>query len=254
VALTKSGKTFIAIYSQFIFQIRMKFWLFAIAVEALQNNCVPQKSIGEFCDFEDECESGFCFENQCSLLPKIGDRCSEPDYKCSAGLGCSISGVCEPLAQEGDHCQRKSNRQYLCANDLLCYSGYCQKPRALCSDDRQCRENEVCKLSNGACFPAPKVGKPCQNKCRKGHYCDFSKRICKKQKGFGRNCKNNSAECKQNLECLKNTNFLTRGFSPFTCQKIPSKALPCLGKCKNGFYCMKTKQVQLINFTSFLHN
>lgn len=232
----------------------MKFWFFAIAVEALQNICVPQKSIGEFCEYEDECESGFCLKNQCSLLPGFGQKCGEPDYKCSAGLGCSIAGVCKRLAQEGDLCQRKSDRYYLCANNLLCYNGYCQKPRALCSVDRQCGENEVCNLSNRGCFPAPKLGQPCKYVCNKGLYCDFSSRICKKQKGLGRNCKNNSAECKQDLECLKNTNFLTRGFSDFTCQKIPSKGQPCLGKCKNGFYCMKTKHVKLLNFTSFLHN
>jgi hypothetical protein len=93
------------------------------------------------------------------------------------------------------------------------------------------------------------LGEPCSTliKCSTGLYCDHSKHICKAKNGLGKYCNNNSAECKQNLECLTNTNIFTQCFRPFTCQNLPSESQPCIEKCKEGFYCKREKRVQFID-------
>lgn len=112
--------------------------------------CLSPQPVGELCEADHECESGFCNGRRCGAQLADGDLCIL-DSDCVSGF-CDILGdsSCAPSRDDGE----------ACSVDAGCESGFCDQPESsgqtgICTArlplDQPCTAEQPNECQSGAC-------------------------------------------------------------------------------------------------------
>ena len=132
-------------------------------------HCFTTTSNGEPCRREEECQSGFCTDNdRCAAPPEIGDSCSDFGNSCGSRAYCR-NGSCAALVEPGGAC----DAILACKLPFVCQDGACRLPNLSCEPAstgqgcalfRVCDDDSWCDLVGGiVCRPRFRIGEECQN-------------------------------------------------------------------------------------------
>lgn len=165
--------------------------------------CVPFAVNGEFCDYDDDCKSKYCFNQVCTKALAVGAECSAGN-ECGQGY-CNYEvapAVCAARKEAGDDCT--SNEECSANDESACLDSKCtplpQDDGDFCTDNFHCRSGNCSE--DGECLAAGAEGTPCvvdtYDACGRGLYCQNEEGQaggeCVVQKGPGDECEN-SAQC-----------------------------------------------------------
>lgn len=144
---------------------------------------------GGMCAFDDECVSGRCSVEDCTMAccpgtcmparptPKIGEMCL---FICEAGAYCGADSICHALQPKGAAC----DAPFACDDGLYC--------------------NGLTSMMSGTCTALPNTGEACVEQCLNiGDYCEGT---CKKVGLVGATCANDDQcsfyyECDDTMKC-----------------------------------------------------
>lgn len=98
---------------------------------------------GGQCALDNNCISGSCFNNLCTVKKGANEKCSR-DANCIFGYGCNIdaqnNGIDNSTFSNGD--------QKICLNSTTLNSAI---PQKVCVGDNECGSGEICSLPYGVC-------------------------------------------------------------------------------------------------------
>lgn len=163
------------------------------------NGACFARSVGESCDFDSQCDSGFCTDGVC-----CDARCAGACESCSTGTCSDVTtgtdpGTCESQCTN-DGCTGTAIGDP-CATDVECGSGICEEVCVL-ADDNVCTGNSECLNTciEGRCQSVSAPSQPCDPEdagdCQAGLVCRSSR--CLIPSGDDRPC-SSVTECEQDL-------------------------------------------------------
>lgn len=189
------------------------------SVRVVPDECIAmfegQVAEGDACEFDGECETGRCLENNCDddfvcclgmcIAPAHsvadGDPCTY-DTDCSADSFCTGTG-CAPLLLEGNHCSLSAD----CGFGLQCVG--------------------LSPTSSASCKVPPKLGEPCPDHACSGigTICS-SDGMCVELGHLGDGCEHDR-DCEHELVCDPSLH----------CALPPSIGEDCATACESGSWC-----------------
>jgi len=126
--------------------------------------CVPALAIGDTCEEDVECGTGYCARGPYGEGPRCTKKAGEP---CTDRSECEQSCAMPATGGPGyclDQCNRYcgngcysacEDRSYVCGSDMTCRKG--------CTEDGDCRDWELCEFESavdtqGTCRTKPGTG------------------------------------------------------------------------------------------------
>ena len=153
-----------------------------------------------YCDSDNPCISGICYDNVCMQCAKIGMNCSSG--QCCSGASC-LDGSCHLCSLPGKVCSVSSD----CCSGSNCLNGLCACSKNGC----ECMNNSSCSSGycfGGKCKPDEKskkisclrIGDACEssNDCCQGSTCMASNIPAT---NFCESCANTDWPCSENSMC-----------------------------------------------------
>jgi MYXO-CTERM domain-containing protein len=117
--------------------------------------CAPDKSLGEACAGDANCQSGFCVDGVCCNTACNAGPCDA----CSAAAGALVDGTCALLT--GNPCDDGNG----CTQNDTCQAGFCVGANpVVCAVPDQCHTAGMCDPATGVCSnPSATDGTSCND-------------------------------------------------------------------------------------------